>query len=73
MATRVAASDELDVAYRRLNAAYEQTMRYAEDVRDLYLRLQRSIGQSLLGLANALEANQPANEPQPSASPDEPA
>src|SRR5207244_13488361 len=59
MATRVAASDELDVAYRRLNAAYEQTMRYAEDVRDLYLRLQRSIGQSLLGLANALEAKDP--------------
>ena len=29
MATRVAASDELDVAYRRLNAAYEQTMQQA--------------------------------------------
>ena len=56
MATRVAPGDELSVAYRRLNAAYEQTLRYAEDVRDLYLRLQRSIGQSLLGLANALEA-----------------
>jgi HD-GYP domain-containing protein (c-di-GMP phosphodiesterase class II) len=59
MATRVAASSELAVAYRRLNAAYEQTLRYAEDVRDLYLRLQRSIGQSLLGLANALEAKDP--------------
>jgi HD-GYP domain-containing protein (c-di-GMP phosphodiesterase class II) len=56
MAIRVAPDDELGVAYRRLNAAYEQTLRYAEDVRDLYLRLQRSIGQSLLGLANALEA-----------------
>lgn len=56
MATRVAPDDELSAAYRRLNAAYEQTLRYAEDVRDLYLRLQRSIGQSLLGLANALEA-----------------
>ena len=56
MASRVAAVDELSVAYRRLNAAYEQSLRYAEDVRDLYLRLQRSIGQSLLGLANALEA-----------------
>ena len=59
MATRVAGSDELAAAYRRLNAAYEQTQRYAEDVRDLYLRLQRAIGQSLLGLANALEAKDP--------------
>ena len=59
MATRVAAADELAVAYRRLNAAYQQTLRYAEDVRDLYVRLQRSIGQSLLGLANALEAKDP--------------
>lgn len=56
MATRVAPDDELAVAYRRLNAAYEQTLRYAQDVRDLYVKLQRSIGQSLLGLANALEA-----------------
>ena len=56
MATRVAPDDELSVAYRRLNAAYEQTLRYAQDVRDLYVKLQRSIGQSLLGLANALEA-----------------
>ena len=59
MATRVTDPDELAVAYRRLNAAYQQTLRYAEDVRDLYLRLQRSIGQSLLGLANALEAKDP--------------
>ena len=59
MATRVAHGDELAVAYRRLNAAYEQTLRYAEDVRDLYVRLQRSIGQSLLGLANAIEAKDP--------------
>jgi HD-GYP domain-containing protein (c-di-GMP phosphodiesterase class II) len=59
MATPVATDDELSVAYRRLNAAYQQTLRYAEDVRDLYLRLQRSIGQSLLGLANALEAKDP--------------
>jgi HD-GYP domain-containing protein (c-di-GMP phosphodiesterase class II) len=59
MATRVAAADELAVAYRRLSAAYQQTLRYAEDVRDLYLRLQRSIGQSLLGLARALEAKDP--------------
>jgi putative nucleotidyltransferase with HDIG domain len=59
MATPVATDDELSVAYRRLNAAYQQTLRYAEDVRELYLRLQRSIGQSLLGLANALEAKDP--------------
>jgi putative nucleotidyltransferase with HDIG domain len=56
MSARVALGDELAVAYRRLNAAYEQSLRYAEDVRDLYARLQRSIGQSLLGLANAIEA-----------------
>jgi putative nucleotidyltransferase with HDIG domain len=59
MATRVAQDNELAVAYRRLNAAYEQSLRYAEDVRDLYQRLQRSIGQSLLGLANAIEAKDP--------------
>jgi len=46
-------------AYRRLNAAYEQSMRYAQDVRQLYQRLQSSIYQSLLGLANALEAKDP--------------
>jgi HD-GYP domain-containing protein (c-di-GMP phosphodiesterase class II) len=43
-------------AYRRLNAAYQQTLRYAEDVRRLYVQLQRGVYQSLLGLANALEA-----------------
>ena len=58
MAARVNAdsSDELTVAYRRLNAAYQQTLRYAEDVRHLYQQVQRAIYQSLLGLANALEA-----------------
>ena len=59
MSTRVAPGDELAVAYRRLNAAYEQSLRYAEDVRDLYVSLQRSIGQSLLGLANEIEAKDP--------------
>jgi len=59
MAARVAAADELAVAYRRLNAAYEQSLRYAADVRELYLHLRRSIGQSLLGLANAIEAKDP--------------
>jgi HD-GYP domain-containing protein (c-di-GMP phosphodiesterase class II) len=59
MATRVGGADELAMAYRRLNAAYEQSLRYAEDVRELYLRLRRSVGQSLLGLANAIEAKDP--------------
>jgi HD-GYP domain-containing protein (c-di-GMP phosphodiesterase class II) len=59
MATRVAPGDELSAAYRRLTAAYEQTLRYAQDMRELYVRLQRSIGQSLLGLANAIEAKDP--------------
>ena len=54
MATRVAPSDPGD--YRRLQAAYQQSLRYADDVRRLYQQLQRSIFQSLLGLANALEA-----------------
>ena len=48
--------DDLSAAYRRLNAAYQQALRYAEDVRGLYQQLQRGIYQSLLGLANALEA-----------------
>jgi putative nucleotidyltransferase with HDIG domain len=48
--------DDLAAAYRRLNAAYQQALRYAEDVRVLYQQLQRGIYQSLLGLANALEA-----------------
>jgi len=58
MATRVGAApgDDLTVAYRRLNAAYQQTLRYAEDVKRLYQQVQRAIYQSLLGLANALEA-----------------
>jgi len=48
--------EDLAAAYRRLNAAYQQSLRYAEDVRKLYQQLQRGIYQSLLGLANALEA-----------------
>jgi putative nucleotidyltransferase with HDIG domain len=58
MAAPVAAvcGDDLGAAYRRLNAAYQQALRYAEDVRLLYQQLQRGIYQSLLGLANALEA-----------------
>jgi len=58
MATPLTAlcDDDLGGAYRRLNAAYQQALRYAEDVRVLYQQLQRGIYQSLLGLANALEA-----------------
>jgi len=61
MASRVDSSsaDDLTVAYRRLSAAYQQTLRYAEDVRRLYQQVQRAIYQSLLGLANALEAKDP--------------
>ena len=40
-------------------AADLQGLRYAEDVRRLYHQLRRSICQSLLGLANALEAKDP--------------
>jgi putative nucleotidyltransferase with HDIG domain len=56
--TKVATPEDgdLSLAYRRLNAAYAQTLRYAEDVRQLYQRMQRAVAQSLLGLANALEA-----------------
>lgn len=48
-----------DAAQRRLAAAYQQTLRYAEDVRRLYVQLQRGVYQSLLGLANAIEAKDP--------------
>jgi putative nucleotidyltransferase with HDIG domain len=54
-----AAGDALALAYRRLNAAYAQSLRYAEDVRQLYQHTQRAVCQSLLGLANALEAKDP--------------
>ncbi|MGH7325021.1 MAG: HD-GYP domain-containing protein [Candidatus Rokuibacteriota bacterium] len=53
------ARDELALAYRRLNAAYAQTLRYAEDVRHLYQGMQRAVCQSLMGLANALETKDP--------------
>ena len=44
---------------RPAGATELQMLRYAEDVRRLYRQLQRSICQSLLGLANALEAKDP--------------
>ena len=54
MAARVAPPDAGDV--RRLEAAYRQSLRCAEDVRRLYRQQQRALGQSLLALATALEA-----------------
>jgi len=58
MATRVA-SDGGGRDLRRPGAAELQSLRYAEDIRRLYRQLQRAICQSLLGLANALEAKDP--------------
>ena len=43
----------------RLTAAHRQSLRYAQDVRRLYQQLQRAVYQSLLGLANALDAKDP--------------
>ena len=50
---------ELALTCRRLQSAYRQALRYAEDLREVHGRLQRSVLQSLLGLANALEAKDP--------------
>ena len=43
-------------AHDRLRAACQQSLAYAVDLKTTHRRLQRSILQSLLGLANALEA-----------------
>jgi HD-GYP domain-containing protein (c-di-GMP phosphodiesterase class II) len=43
-------------AHGKLRAAYQQSLVYAIDLKKTHRRLQRSIFQSLLGLANALEA-----------------
>lgn len=61
MAPRVAAARGVEAmpAYHRLQAAYQQALRCAEDARRVYRRMQRAIAQSLLGLANALEAKDP--------------
>lgn len=47
---------ETERAHDRLRAAYQQSLAYAVDLRKTHRRLQRSMLQSLLGLANALEA-----------------
>jgi HD-GYP domain-containing protein (c-di-GMP phosphodiesterase class II) len=52
-------AEEAAAAHRRMAAAYQQSLRYAEDIRHLYQQLQRAISQSLIGLANALEAKDP--------------
>jgi HD-GYP domain-containing protein (c-di-GMP phosphodiesterase class II) len=47
---------DLALAYRRVQASYQQALSYARDLRELYRRLERASLQALLGLANALEA-----------------
>lgn len=47
---------ELEAENGRLRAGYEQSVRAAADLRQTHRRLERAIFQSLLGLANALEA-----------------
>ena len=51
-----AREQELQQTQERLRAAYQQSLQYAIDLRKTYRRLQQSSFQSLLGLANALEA-----------------
>jgi putative nucleotidyltransferase with HDIG domain len=50
---------ELGQANERLRNGYQQSLQYAIDLKRTYGRLQRAIFQSLLGLANALEAKDP--------------
>jgi putative nucleotidyltransferase with HDIG domain len=47
---------QLALANERLRKGYQQSLLYAVDLKKTYHRLQRAIFQSLLGLANALEA-----------------
>ncbi len=48
--------EEMTRAHDKLRAAYQQALAYAVDLRKTHRGLQQSIFQSLLGLANALEA-----------------
>jgi HD-GYP domain-containing protein (c-di-GMP phosphodiesterase class II) len=50
---------ELEQTQARLRNAYQQSLQYAIDLRKTYRRLEQAIFQSLLGLANALEAKDP--------------
>jgi putative nucleotidyltransferase with HDIG domain len=54
-----ARENELGQANERLRKGYQQSLQYALDLKRTYGRLQRAIFQSLLGLANALEAKDP--------------
>jgi HD-GYP domain-containing protein (c-di-GMP phosphodiesterase class II) len=54
--TARAREEELVVANDRLRKGYQQSLQYAVDLKRTHRQLQRSIFQSLLGLANALEA-----------------
>ena len=47
---------DLTQARDRLRAAYQQSLQCAVDLKKTYRRLERAVLQSLLGLANALEA-----------------
>jgi len=49
----------LSTLYHRLRGAHQQALRYADELKQLYHRMQRATLQSLLGLANALEARDP--------------
>lgn len=51
-----AREEETVRAHNKLRAAYQQSLAYAVDLKKTHRRLQRSILQSLLGLANALDA-----------------
>ena len=51
-----AREEETERTHAKLRAAYQQSLVYAIDLKKTHRRLQRSIFQSLLGLANALEA-----------------
>jgi HD-GYP domain-containing protein (c-di-GMP phosphodiesterase class II) len=57
MATRIGHVDRVD--YGRLEAAYRRSLRRADDLRQLYAGLQRSVARSLIGLAGGLEAREP--------------
>jgi putative two-component system response regulator len=50
---------ELEVANDRLRAAYRQSVQYATEIKTTHRRLQRAFFQSLLGLANAVDAKDP--------------
>ena len=51
-----AREEEANRAHVKLRAAYQQALAYAVDLRKSHRQMQRSVLQSLLGLANALEA-----------------